>query len=73
MDEVNEYAEEKAEVFYDWIEFRAVTLAKKLMKKIVLDKFITLEKYVLNQVETVIIAEAMQCKHYLIDLMHIKS
>lgn len=56
MDEINEYAETKYEVFDEWIEIRTITLAKKLRKKSVLDKFIALVKLVLNQVKIVIIA-----------------
>lgn len=73
MDEFNEYAEEKTKAFDDWIEFRTITLEKKPRSKDVLHKYIALDKSLLNQVKTVIISEAIQRKHYLLDLMPIQK
>lgn len=60
IDEVNEYIEDKTKHFDKWVEFGTVTLAKKLIKKQVLEKFISLDKAVIKGVETLTIAHAME-------------
>lgn len=73
MDEVNEFSSSKVKLFDEWMKFKTFTFTKKFKNKTRLARLIALEKDVLNQVQTVVIAEALQRKDYLIDLLQIKK
>lgn len=60
MDEVNEYADTKTELYDEWYQFQTVTFAKKLERKETLNKFIVLEKTVMKVVKTVAVAYGME-------------
>lgn len=55
------------------MEFRTVTLFKKLIKKQVIEKFVSLEKDIMKAIKALTIAHSMERRVYFFDFMRINK